>query len=466
MGPLRTVAEMRRHPWRLRINGIADSKIHAVAMATGEVAVVDGVARTGSGAGWTLVGVRMATASTAGPRRLLPTVTWPDTVHSEDVSTFVPLGLLPWADVRSPVILVAHSAFGDTPPEQGFFGVIDPGVGFAMLPIALGRMRPRMVGVAKALELDSVADVCTYLGEANTNASNRTGSASGEFLSSLETARPAMLKQGLDDAWRSLEWLGLWRPCVNTQAPAHMSRRVSRGLLPAGAWALRECILSYCCRTGSSCNIDATPVKVLDVGSGDGAVVICLGAMGFEARGIELPCPVSCTHNGCPVRTWRKWLEHLGSSHPMLTPLAHRVEQSVLLADATHLSPEVAEWWGWADVVFINNLCFDNELRTMSGRTGSGKCTTNSLMLNALCTAGATNTLVITSRALCHGPKTPANAAGRPYTHGGRQVRSIATHQVPPNGYNWGQPGAPLDLYVHVLEAAGRCSTSTRTGST
>ena len=49
-------------------------------------------------------------------------------------------------------------------------------------------------------------------------------------------------------------------------------------------------------------------IRVFDIGSGDGVVVLSLGAIGaragWEVRDIELPCKQTCNDDDCPLGAW------------------------------------------------------------------------------------------------------------------------------------------------------------------
>ena len=48
-------------------------------------------------------------------------------------------------------------------------------------------------------------------------------------------------------------------------------------------------------------------------------------------------------------------------AHPLLHSIAEAARELVVIADATCEADEVVRLWKWADVIFMNNLCFDSE---------------------------------------------------------------------------------------------------------
>ena len=470
VGPMRTVAAMRQAPWLLAIGNVADSKIHAVMLCAlpdkpTRVALVDGVCRTGSG-DWQLVGIEMVVSEHSGgvADKLLPLVSWPATTSVGGIAA-APVKPLPWAEVTHPAILIAHSIGDvDAAPAERQFGLVDPGTSFAMIPITIGRMRAQEDSLVRVLELNSVADISAQIGtREDVGGDGTTGfdevSAPAEFLASVESIKGALAEAHLEDVYESLCWLGTWRPESNTYL--NDFRRVSRGLLPAGCLQFTTAVAKFRgYHTTGYCDMPPG-IRVLDIGSGDGVVVLSLGAIGaragWEVRGIELPCKPTCKHDACPLGAWHRWVGTIYDTHPLLHSIAEAACDLVVIADATSEADEVARLWGWADVIFMNNLCFDSE--TVDAIKGT-KVTTMSKMVHSLCAHGRIQqppTLVITTCAIHLRARTASHAPNQrnePYRQGTKQVRQLGTFHMPPNGYDWGKDGATLECFVHALEAA------------
>ena len=103
-------------------------------------------------------------------------------------------------------------------------------------------------------------------------------SALAEFLASAQSIEGTLTKAHLENVYKSLCWLGSWRPESNTYLTDF--RRVSRGLLPAGCLELTTAVAKF--RGYNTTGYGDIPpgIRVLDVGSGDGVVVLSLGAIG------------------------------------------------------------------------------------------------------------------------------------------------------------------------------------------
>ena len=486
VGPMRTVSAMRPLPWHLPIAPVPDSKIHAVILrprhsggnAPPRVAVVDGVVQTGSDE-WRLVGVEMVVSVMLRSRArmhsdapaLLPFVAWPPTVMVGGVEV-VSVKPLQWGDVMHPAMLIAHTiGHVDVAPSDRKFGLVDPGTSFAMVPVTVGRMRARMGALLRVMELNSLADIASQIGRVKDDETGfHESSAATEFLNSVRSIQKALADAQQEDVYEALLWLGSWRPETNTHAG--QLRRVSRGLLPAGCYHLAQAI-AQCRRLNTTGFVGITKVldttgfielphgmHVLDVGSGDGVVVLCLGAMGasagWEVRGIELPCVAACDHHSCALGAWSQWIRAMYETDPLLHSIAEAASKAVVSADATSDTDDVARLWQWADVIFMNNLCFDSET---VGAIGGCQVTTMTRMMHTLLQHGEVRnppTLVITTTPLHRGVRTPnhtTNARHDPYGTGTKQVRMIRTFAIPRAGYDWGQDGATLQCFVHVLES-------------
>ena len=468
LGPMRTVAAMRRDTWRLAITNVPDNKIHAVMLRTlpgngqpPRVAIVDGVCKTGSGE-WQLVGVEMVVSERSGgvADKLLPLVSWPaDTILDALVKP------LPWEQVTHPAILIAHTVHvgdDDVEPAARQFGLVDPGTSFAMIPITIGRLRGQSDSLVRFMELNSVADISAQIGTRKdmgeddiTGVDNR--SAPAEFLESVQTIQGALAEAHLENVYESLCWLGSWRPESNTYLTDF--RRVSRGLLPAGCLEFATAVAKFRGHITTGYGNIPPGIRVLDIGSGDGVVVLCLGAIGaragWEVRGIELPCKPSCIHDACPLGAWHQWLRSMYDAHPLLHSIAEAARELVVTADATSDAEEVVRLWKWADVIFMNNLCFDSE--PVDAIHGT-KVTTMSKMMHSLCAHGTIQeppTLVITTCALHLPARTASHAQtqrNEAYQQGTKQVRQLGTFHMPATGYDWGKDGATLECFVHALE--------------
>lgn len=475
VGPMRTVSDMRTSPWGMPIADVPNRKIHVVMLAGSEaaptrVAVVDGVVRTGSD-DWLLVGVEMLVA--AGSRRvvgaepkpaLLPVVTWPTTFNNVHGVAVVEVKPLDWHQVKHPAMLIAHTIGDDEDPAKREFGLVDPGTSFAMIPITIGRMRTQENALVKMMELDSLADISTQIGFLTDDVEYETTghdevSAPAEFLASVRSIEGAMAEDQQGDVYESLCWLGSWRPESNTHSGN--LRRVSRGLLPSGCYKFATEVQKI--RSGYDQTGDddvSHGMRVLDVGSGDGLVVLCLGAIGaragWEVRGIELPCPRSCDHGACAQGAWSKWVDTMHDKHPLLHFIAEQATKSVIAADATSDDDDVVNLWKWADVIFMNNLCWGNE---SVGSIDGCQVTTMSKMMHSLCTHGKIKkppTLVVTTQALHLSGRTAShgrNERHQPYQSHQKQARMIRTFEIPADGFDWGTADATLRCYVHQLES-------------
>ena len=111
--------------------------------------------------------------------------------------------------------------------------------------------------------------------------------------------------------------------------------------------------------------------------------------------------------------------------------------------------------WEWADVIFMDNLCFNSE--TVDAIHGT-KVTTMSKMMHSLCAHGTIQqprTLVITTCALHLPARTASHAQtqrNEAYQQGTKQVRQLGMFHMPATGYDWGKDGATLECFVHALE--------------
>ena len=95
---------------------------------------------------------------------------------------------------------------------------------------------------------------------------------------------------------------------------------------------------------------------------------------------------------------------------PFVHSIAEAARELVVTADATSDAEEVVRLWKWADVIFMNNLCFDSE--PVDAIHGT-RVTTMSKMMHSLCAHGTIQeppTLVITTCAL-HLPARTASHA-------------------------------------------------------
>ena len=129
-------------------------------------------------------------------------------------------------------------------------------------------------------------------------------------------------------------------------------------------------------------------------------MVLSLGTIGaragWEVRGIELPCKQTCSHDACPLGAWQRWVRSMYNAHPLLHSIAEAARGLVVIADATSEADRVARLWKWADVIFMNNLCFDNE--PVDAIHGT-KVTTMSKMMHSLLLSPVSPTLSSTHAA-------------------------------------------------------------------
>jgi hypothetical protein len=240
----------------------------------------------------------------------------------------------------------------------------------------------------------------------------------------------------------ALQWIALSRPDVVLQTKSTKPESISRGLLPSGsamvvfqakAWRTEWARVHD--RT-----ISNSDVEFLDVGSGDGSVLLTVSVV---TAGPDGPWRVAgIEHTPGVHATSIEWLTRVGRECPMMSDAVADIQRNIFCRDATSSAdPHVVRSFGEADVIFINNLCFGATLQT-GGRTINMQLT-DSMM--KFCTVKATPTLIITTAAL-----TGVNDRTLMVLHG-NLLAQVGSFEIDRSGYNWGREGVPLTLYMHTI---------------
>jgi hypothetical protein len=140
-----------------------------------------------------------------------------------------------------------------------------------------------------------------------------------------------------------------------------------------------------------------------------------------------------------------QWLMDIGRECPMMSAAIADIQRNIFCKDASDPTDRhVVRCLCEADVIFINNLCFDATIQT-GGRTLNMKLI-DSMM--KFCTVKGTPTVIITTAQLVEAnPRTP-------FVLHGNLLSQVGTFEIPRSGYNWGGVDVPLTMYMHTIARA------------
>jgi hypothetical protein len=189
--------------------------------------------------------------------------------------------------------------------------------------------------------------------------------------------------------------------------------------------------------------ISNSNLNFLDVGSGDGSVLLTVSVV---TAGEDGPWRVSgIEHTPGVHASSMQWLTSIGRECPMMSDAIADMQRNIFCRDASsNTDPQVVRCFGEADVIFINNLCFDATLLT-GGRTLNMKLIDS--MMN-FCTVKATPTLIITTKELI------VADAWTPLVMHGNLLAQVGKFEINRDGYNWGGEGVRLTVYMHTIAKA------------
>ena len=129
----------------------------------------------------------------------------------------------------------------------------------------------------------------------------------------------------------------------------------------------------------------------------------------------------------------------------MMSDAIADMQRDIFCRDASSKTDtQVVRCFGEADVIFINNLCFDATLLT-GGRTLNMKLIDS--MMN-FCTVKANPTLIITTKELS------VADAWTPLVMHGNLLAQVGQFEINRDGYNWGGEGVRLTVYMHTITKA------------
>jgi hypothetical protein len=189
--------------------------------------------------------------------------------------------------------------------------------------------------------------------------------------------------------------------------------------------------------------ISNSDVQFLDVGSGDGSVLLTVSVLTADKDG---PWRVAGIENTAGVHaSSMEWLTSIGRACPMMSAAVADIQRNIFCRDASNpTDSHVVRCFAEADVIFINNLCFDATLHT-GGRTLNMKLI-DSMM--KFCTVKATPTVIITTSELT------SLQARTPLVMHGNLLSQVGSFQIESAGYNWGGVGVALTMYMHTITRA------------
>lgn len=130
LGPLRSMAELRRSPWVVNLSRLEGSSLFAMALREGGVCLLDGAVSC-DGICWQLVGAKLSVAELESS---LPSLALPF-VPTCEVTDMLAVGPLDWACLLKPLLMAFNT--------NGSISIIDPGHNFNMVPLAQGRLATR-----------------------------------------------------------------------------------------------------------------------------------------------------------------------------------------------------------------------------------------------------------------------------------------------------------------------------------
>jgi hypothetical protein len=184
-------------------------------------------------------------------------------------------------------------------------------------------------------------------------------------------------------------------------------------------------------------------LNFLDVGSGDGSVLLTVSVVTDGEHG---PWRVAGLEHTPKVHDSSiQWLTSIGRECPVMSDAIADMQRNIFCRDATsQTDTQVVRCFGEADVIFINNLCFDATLKK-GGRTLNMKLIDS--MMN-FCTVKATPTLIITTKELI------VADARTPLVMHGNLLAQVGKFEINRDGYNWGGEGVRLTVYMHTITKA------------
>jgi hypothetical protein len=184
-------------------------------------------------------------------------------------------------------------------------------------------------------------------------------------------------------------------------------------------------------------------VQFLDLGSGDGSVLLAVSVLTACIEGG--PWGVTGIENIVGVHASSiEWLMAIGRRCPMMLPAVEDIQRNIYCRDACNpTDTHVVRCLGQADVIFINNLCFDATIH-VGGRT------VNMMLIDSMmkfCTIKSAPTLIITTSEL-----TTAESRTPLIMHG-NLLSQVGSFHIDSHGFNWGN-GSSLKMYMHAITRA------------
>ena len=443
LGPSRTMTSLRRRPWQLPMEDLCDMPFNAVYLDNGDsVAVLDGVAcpaglRSDGRGTWSLVGVVLPLCLAPGASlSLLPRLMLSPPKNASGI--MMPLEVIPLSRVWKPVLLAVNVNPNDASGGLSV-SVIDTRDTFSMIPIVSGRLHDQMKHVhtavntrqanaAKYMQMDTLVDIGRHLGEPWDVELHDLPQQQAEYWSSACVLLNPKCRL-------ALQWVALSRPEFVWQSDSSKPESISRGLLPSGSEAIIREVLHF----RSAFRSEEHAVRFLDVGSGDGGVVVAVSVLtaelNWEVSGIEIALDVHAVSH--------QWIHAIRRQCPALSSAMEQLAACLFARDASNQQdPVVVRCLQQADAIFINNLCFNQTIKR-----GSGGQTLNMQLINSMlkfCALKRTPVVVVTTEQMTASDRNPLKLHGS-------VLRKVSEFDIPAGGYNWGNAGQPLRAYLHSI---------------
>lgn len=273
----------------------------------------------------------------------------------------------------------------------------------------------------------------------------RTGSIMYTRGDAAPAQRPLaeLVLTSVSQVMHSLQWVALCRPDIVLQTVSQKPETISRGLLPSGVSVLVAQAKRWRKQWADTHNKSTSSyLQFLDIGSGDGGVLLSVSILTghdggpWGVAGIEVTEGIHASS--------MEWLTAIGRQCPAMIGAVVEIQRNMFCRDASNpKDPHVVKCLGEADVIFINNLCFDATIQ-------AGNRTLNMKLIDSMlkfCTVKSAPTVVITTSEL-------TSVGGRtPLVMHGNLLSQVGSFPVDATGYNWGT-GQSLTMYMHTVTRA------------